>query len=331
MENPERLFLAITATGRQQGLSRVTRALHGKEVSKPFAMITSTGSLLQQSVASFHAAVSLQRMFALVSSSDEARARAQLGAWPWVNVLSLPPSCTSPIGLLLVLAEVLADCPQAEIIVVSANCYVAHPEPFVQALLSARHELDLVPAVLLGATSTRADASQQWLIPGRRLGEEIYSLSDAKLQPSAGEVECLLEQGALMNTSALIARGRFLWQTLAREMPSQARAAAKLWRAGRPLAHAMERTLAEISAERTEVDLDTMLLRSSGSIAIAKVEGSGWSNWRTPDEVFQSLPNRLERGWLMARLEMAQTSHAPATSRVPAAASGAARLPMSPL
>lgn len=161
MENPERLFLVITATGRQPELSRLTRALHGKEVSKPFAMITSTGSLLQQAVASFHGSVSLQRMFALVSSSDETRARAQLGAWPWVNVLSLPANCTSPVGLLLVLAEVLADCPQAEIIVVSANCYLAHPEPFVRALLSARNELDLVPAVVLGATSTRAAAGQQ--------------------------------------------------------------------------------------------------------------------------------------------------------------------------
>ncbi len=326
MEDSERLFLAITATGRQPGLSRLTRALHGKEVSKPFAMITSSGSLLQQSVASFHASISLQRMFALVSASDEARARTQLGAWPWVNVLSLPPSCTSPVGLLLMLAEVLADCPQADVMVVSANCYVAHPEPFVQALLSARSELDLVPAVLLGATSTRADACQQWLIPGRRLGEEIYSLSDAKLQPNPAEAESLLAHGAVMNTSAFIARGRFLWHTLAREMPSQARAAAKLWRAGRPLAQAMERTLAEISSEPTEADLDSMLLRSSGSIAIAKVEGSGWSNWRTPAEVFHSLPSRLERGWLMSRLEMAQPSHPTPTMRVPSAASEAARL-----
>ena len=251
------------------------------------------------------------RMCALVPACDEEQAHYQLHPWSEVKVVPVSTAHGNALPMLLVLADILCDCPQAEIVVVSADSYIANPEPFLQALLMARDRLALVPAVVVGATVSHPVAGTQWLMPGNKLGEGIFSFSEA-INPSSEE-ECrqLRTRGAMWNTSSFIARGRFLWQILAHEMSAHAGAIAQLWRAGSPSSEAVERVLDDASQSGPALDVGDALLKQCGSIAITRVDQSGWNDWGSPEKVLHSLPSVFERDWLLSRL----ASAAPPTVR----------------
>jgi mannose-1-phosphate guanylyltransferase len=289
-------------------------------------MIASEGSLLQQTIASFESQLVARRMHVLVSARDEPRAHDQLGVWPDVHVVTLPVGHMPTCALLLMLTEILVESPHAEIVVVSANRYVAAPRPFVAALARAHTYLGLVPAVLVGVAVDEEEARREWLLPGAQLGEEVFVLVDAQRPENDAERAVLRARGAMQNTSAFVARGSFLQQVLARALPALAGAITKLWRMGRPDPREVALVLGEITCGTPGTDLDGLLLREIGSLAVARVEGAGFSEWRTPRQVFDSLRNPSAQAWLRSRLggegrtsQPAQAEHnAEATERAPA-------------
>ena len=302
MEDRNNIYLVVTATERGNELSELTRRLHGCEVPKPLAMIASDGSLLQQSVSSFSQILDFRGIIALVPEREEERASDQLVPWPRVEVVTVPPRHGSACALLLVLSEILLKSPHAEILVVSADSYVPDPRPFVDALDSARAQLGLVAAVLLGASATGLEDGRRWLVPGFRLSEEIFTLSDGRVPASEEECAALFAQGAMWNTSTLIARGQFLLRVLARALPLQADAIAKARRAGRSSPVELAEVLAGFAPPSCAVELDALMMDEIGAIAVARVTGSGWNDWRTPEQVLRSLPSHFERAWLTSRL-----------------------------
>jgi mannose-1-phosphate guanylyltransferase len=302
VENRNNIYLVVTATGRKNGLSELTRKLHGCDVPKALAMVASEGSLLQQSVSSFSQILDFRGIIALVPEREEERARDQLEPWTRVEVATVPASHGLASALLLPLSEILTKSPHAEIVVVSADCYVPDPRPFVDALDCARAQLGLVTAVLLGAVATGPEDGRRWLVPGLRLGEEIFTLSDSRIPTSEEECAALVAQGAMWNTSTFIARGQFLLRVLARALPLQADAIARARRAGRSSPAELAEVLTGFAPASCSVDLDELIMEEVGTIAVARVKGSGWDDWKTPERVFRSLPSHFERAWLSSRL-----------------------------
>jgi mannose-1-phosphate guanylyltransferase len=302
LENRNDIYLVLTATGRTNDLSELTRVLHGREVPKALAMIVSDGSLLQQSVASFSQVLDFRGVIALVPEREEEAALDQLVPWPRVEVTAVPPGHGSACALLLVLSDILLRSPHAEIVVVSADCYVPDPRPFIDALDCAREKLGLVSAVLLGAVATGPEDGRRWLVPGRRLGEDVFTLSHGRIPASVDECATLFAQEAMWNTSAFIARGQFLLRVLARALPLQADALAKARRSGRYSPAELAEVLADFVPAPCAVELDDLMMEEIGAVAVARVEGSGWSDWRTLEQVLRSLPSHFEQAWLSSRL-----------------------------
>jgi mannose-1-phosphate guanylyltransferase len=316
LEDSDNIYFVVTADGGTGDLPELTRALHGKEVPKALAMITSKGSLLQQTVATFCAALGPRSVFALVSEPDEEAARSQLEAWSNVEVVGVPRGCGGACALLLVVGEILLESPHAEIVVVSAECYLANPQPFIASVPRARAQLGLAPAVLLGVAATDVTPGRRWLVPGVPLGEEVFGLRDARVPTSEDDCTTLIEQRAMWNTSAFVARGPFLIRALTRAMPLQVEAIARAWQAGRFSPTDVGNVLAALPRGSCAIDVDALMMREIGAIAVARVEGAGWSDWRSSEEVLRSLSSQSERAWLSSRLDA--SSAGPAGQQRPA-------------
>ena len=297
MQDFDSLYLVVTSNGNRRGLAALTRALHGKVVPKALAMITVDGSLLQRKLTTFRATLTPKGSYAILLSRDEAQARAQIVHWPDVKVVAIPEAGGVACGLLSVLVEILAESPQAEILVVSAESYVADPRPFIATLARARAQLGLASAVVLGTAASCLDLCRPWLVPGARLEKAIFSLADAPVPASKAERQALLASGAMWSTSTFVARGHFLLRVLARALPEEAKALAR----GYPVPHERADVLGG-TADTSNVDVEALLLRETGSVAIARVEGGGWNDWRNPDQVFHSLRSPFELAWLLSRL-----------------------------
>jgi hypothetical protein len=274
-------------------------------------MVSSSGSLLQQAVVTFQPLVPSRQTYVVVPAHDEARATAQIASWSGAQVLGVREGLGSASSVMQILAEVLSTCPEADVIVASADGYVAHPESFLRAFVSARGRLGMVPAVVLGAAVARPMSSGQWLLPGKRIGESLYSFREAHEPSTEEDSRRLMAQGAMWNTSTFVARARFLWQVLARVLPKQAESIIQLWRMGWPASETLAHAVAAAAPGEPVLEHCEVLLREGDSIAVTKVEGSGFSDWSSPEEVLHSLPNPLERGWLLSRLASEAASASP--------------------
>jgi mannose-1-phosphate guanylyltransferase len=268
--------------------------------------------LLQQVVASFQSIVPSRKMYALVSARDQTLAREQVSSWSGAKVVAVPEGQGSASVMLQILAELVDECSEAEVMAVSANSYIPNPRPFLEAMLSARERLGLVPAVLVGATASRAVPSMKWLVPGGPLGDGIYAFREAKSPSSEEECRKLKAQGAMWNTASFVARGRFLWQILARQLPTQAASITQLWRRGFPKPETLARAVADAAQGAPAVDVVEVLLQENNAIGVVRVDGSGWNAWNSAEEVLHSLASPLERGWLLSRL-----GSTPASTRSP--------------
>ena len=113
----------------------------------------------------------------------------------------------------------------------------------------------------------------------------------------------------MWNTSAFVARGPSLLRVLARAMPLRAEAIAQAWRTGRSSLSEGSQALAALPASACAREPDELMIHDISNIAVARVEGAGWNDWRTPEQVFHSLPNRFELGWLLSRLSKTLSAH----------------------
>jgi hypothetical protein len=112
----------------------------------------------------------------------------------------------------------------------------------------------------------------------------------------------------MWNTASFVARGRFLWQILARQLPTQAASITQLWRRGFPKPETLARAVAAAAQGAPAVDVVEVLLQENNAIGVVRVDGSGWNAWNSAEEVLHSLASPLERGWLLSRLGAATAS-----------------------
>jgi mannose-1-phosphate guanylyltransferase len=301
VEKSDPVYLIIIAGGDDQSISRLTRMLHGQDVTKALAMVTRNGSLLQQMVGNFQDAVPVSRTFVLVPEGDQPRARQQLLGSPGLNILEVPHGGGCAVTVMQVLAKILLDKPDAAVIVASADFYLANPRPFVRTIFSSKDKLGMFPAIVMGASLKVPRVNGPWLLPGTRLGDGLFSFRKTIEPTSEEEARRLIVQGAMQNTSSFITSAAFLWETVSRELPEQARTMSQLWRNIRPSSQSMVRPVSGIR-RHPGGDCLPMLFGRPNAIAIARVDGLGFSDWSCPETVLHSLPSPLERGWLLSRI-----------------------------
>jgi mannose-1-phosphate guanylyltransferase len=302
------LWTIVLAGGEGVRLRLLTRALHGEEVPKQYAMIHGGRSLLQWTVARALRWSTPDRIVVVVSAEREAQARRQLEplarrAGGMIDVVAQPSNRGTGPGLVLPLARIMARDPEARVVVLPSDHYVRDEARFEESIQLAVAASDAQVA-LLGAVPDHAETQYGWIVTGRTpaaQGGRVVTRFCEK--PPAALAERLLGQGALWNTFIMAGAARRFWALADAHIPS----ASSLFEVYRDAVDSADEvyTLEQLYRCMPVSDFSRDVLQKARGLRAVPLEECGWSDWGTPERVLNSLRHHDDYAVLSRRLAVA--------------------------
>jgi mannose-1-phosphate guanylyltransferase len=279
----------------------LTRALYGQDLPKQFAVLAGRHSLMQTTVERAQLLTTLDRISVIVSAHHEKVARLQLAPYPGVELVVQPKNLDTAPGLLLPLVRVLRRDADARVIFLPSDHYIANPTPLVEALLATRKRSLRHRLAMVGVAPTAPEIEYGWIVRGKRIARSAaFEIEHFREKPPQHIADELWRSGGLWNTFIQAAPARLLWQLARDYLPVHATAltryAAAIGRADEQGAlEAAYRTMPAASFSRDVLD-------HASSLAVVPLDGSGWSDWGSPQRVFASLAGTREHDMLLERI-----------------------------
>ena len=297
------LWTIVLAGGDGVRLRRLTRALHGEECPKQFAMIHGGRSLLQRSVTRAQRWSAPDRVVVVVAPQREASPRRQHEGKGAVDVVAQPSNRGTGPGLLLPLSRIMARDPEARVVVLPSDHYVRDEAEFERSIHRAVQASDDQVA-LIGAVPDHAETQYGWIVTGRTLAAQRGSVVNHFCEkPPEALAERLLRQGALWNTFIMAGSARHFWALAEQHIPA-AIALFEQYRAavGTP---AEARALEQMYRYMPVSDFSRDVLQKASGLRAVPLAECGWSDWGTPERVLESLRHHDDFAVLSRRLAVA--------------------------
>lgn len=301
-EIPASLWVIVLAGGEGARLAPLTTALHGEPTPKQFAVIRGEHSLLQNTLLRARAVAPWERIVVVATRPHAERARQQSHALGPVTVLEQPANLGTGPGLLLPLQHIRRADPGARVLILPSDHHVGRPGLFEDALedlVSPTVVDDWV--VLLGIEPDWPETEFGWILPGRLLTMRppvLRSVVRFVEKPTPTTAAELLRQKALWNSLVLTGTAESLWALAEERLPHHAQRFAALGKAtGEVKVH-------QLYADLPAADFSRAVLARAGGrqLAVATAPPCGWSDWGTPQRVFESLAGTRDLERLQGRL-----------------------------
>ena len=299
---PERPYVVVLTGGEGTRLASLTRALYGTDLPKQFAILAGERSLLQHTIERARLLTTLDRVLVVVTGHREALAKEQLATVPGVALVVQPRNLGTGPGMLTALVRILARTPDARVIFLPADHYMADATPLAEAL--ARTGVGKVSerVALIGAAPTAPETEYRWIVRGARIGPTgAFAITRFHEKPSQVDAEQLFRAGSLWNTFISAGPAHLFWDLARLHLPTHC---AALERAGGAIGGGAE--VAELEAAYgamlpAHFGRD-VLARARSLEAVLPVEETGWSDWGTPQRVFASLAGSPSHERLVDRI-----------------------------
>ncbi len=289
-------------------LRQLTRAVHGEDCPKQFALLSGDRSLIQSTVARASRWSAPERTVVVVAAEREALARRQLQDFGPVDVVTQPSNRGTGPGIFLPLARVFAQDPLARVVIMPSDHYVRDEESFEESIRMAVEEAaDHV--ALVGAVPDHAETQYGWIVPGsdrRSTGNRSDVVTSFCEKPEMPLAEQLFRSGALWNTFIMAGSAKRFWSLGRRHLPFQM----DLFEAyRRSLGSAAEPgVLNDIYLQLPAADFSSDVLQKAEGLRVARLRECGWSDWGTPERVLESLRDHSDYEVLSTRLAEASAA-----------------------
>ncbi len=308
LERRSSLWAVVLAAGEGRRLVSLTRALYGQELPKQFAEIEPGRTMLQATLDRIAPLVPLSRTVVVVDETQVGHARSQLARYPGVDLALQPKNLDTGPGILFPLARILARDPLATVAIFPSDHDVPRRDPFLDA---AERAASPSPGTrdritLLGVVPDDVEGEYGWIVPGRPIDGVLRGVSRFVEKPPAPVAAALFADGALWNTFVSAARLETYLALAASALP----AATALFRQySGAVGTAGERFVLRAIYDRlAPANFSRAVLERARGLAVLPVEGSGWSDWGSPERVLRSLEQRGQAESLRARLAGAVAS-----------------------
>jgi mannose-1-phosphate guanylyltransferase len=227
-------------------------------------------------------------------------------------VVVQPRNRGTAAGVLLPLLEILDRDPEATVLVVPSDHFVADERRLARAASAAfeRVERRSDEIVLLGIAPDAPDSEYGWILPGADAEDGFRRVATFVEKPPLERARELERAGALWNSFLFVARARTLVEIYERRLPRLVHALC--WARERP-----EERLAAAYLALEPLDFSREVLESSDDrLRLLAVPACGWSDLGTPERVAaclrslaparRSAPRRSPRaalhlGWALAQ------------------------------
>jgi mannose-1-phosphate guanylyltransferase len=289
-------WAVILAAGDGVRLRPLVRLLEERIVPKQFAFITGGQSLLQATVTRTTAIIPPSRTLVVVAEEHATLASRQLARWRDIEIVLQPRNLGTTPGILLPLAYIRSRDPAARVAIFPSDHYVPRREPFLDGLSAA---LSHCSATLLGMSADRPETGLGWIVPDLPAGPGIETVARFVEKPPHTLATELWHHGALWNSFVTVGDLKALWQLAIEHLPAHAAA----------FASGVDGSLRHIYDRLESADFSRAVLERASGLHIARVEGSGWTDWGTPERVFENLEGTAEMDMLLHRILDGQRRH----------------------
>ena len=313
----DNLWTIVLAAGDGTRLRGLTVDSEGASVPKQYWTIDGATTMLEWTLERAARLTPSRRIVPVVAAGHRRHWEGALPGVPSENVLVQPGNRGTAAGILLPLLHVMRCDPEATVIVMPSDHFVADEAVLEATLRRVLASVDDAPerVVLVGIEPETADTGLGYLVPRMRRGvgpvdrHGVRPLMGFVEKPSLPLARALLARGAAWNSFIMVGRARSLRQLFDRHQPG-------LLDAFQPL---LERApdasaLAALYAVLPSLDFSRDILqKSSASLSMIVAPGCGWSDLGTPERVM-AWREAAGRRWVGAPVSTARMP-APAAAR----------------
>jgi mannose-1-phosphate guanylyltransferase len=273
-----RTWALVLAAGRGTRLEALTR--RGEEsIPKQYCALKGTTTMLDWALVRARAITGQGRVAAIVAAEHRKWWRHRLGGvWGIVQ----PADRGTAAGILLPVLSIRRRDPEATVLVLPADHYVAEEPVFRVAMRRALAQAEAEPErlILIGTRPERPEPGVGWVVPARPgRAPSVGAVERFREKPDAEEARRLAGGGALVNTFVFAARAGALVDLYRRHLPEVLGIFEQEdW--------ASQRDLAACYARLPVRDFSRDLLeRAVSRLSVVEASPCGWSDLGTPERV----------------------------------------------
>ena len=216
-DGPPQAWGVVLAGGKGMRLRRLTRHLYGEDRPKQYAVLTGLKSLLRQTLDRVNLLIPPERTIVVTMAGQSSYMSAELRhEAPVPHVLEQPKDRGTAAAVLLAAHRIMAQDPQAILVVLPSDHFVADDEVFMEHVAGIVEFLERFPEriVLLGAEPSEPETDYGWIEldePVARSGRSpMYRVRSFSEKPSQATADLLFGCGALWNTFVFAGRAAAL-------------------------------------------------------------------------------------------------------------------------
>ncbi|MGE0114961.1 MAG: sugar phosphate nucleotidyltransferase [Steroidobacteraceae bacterium] len=282
----------VLAAGNGSRLRILTRDVAGGAVPKQFCSLDGTSTLIERTLARAASVVGIERVTTVVSPLHRCHWEEALRNVSQDNIIIQPKNRGTAIGILLPTLRILARDPDARILILPSDHYVADESVLNIAMCRALHDIrDHQEGVaLLGIEADEADPELGYIVPGAGDHPRLLRVRRFIEKPIAADARRLVARGALWNSFILACRADSLVDLCFRRCPD----VVHLLRAVESHDYA---SLSQAYAELPEIDFSRHIATGQErQLVVTAVPRCGWNDLGTPHRLARTLAHDSMHG-----------------------------------
>lgn len=287
-------WVIVLAAGEGSRLRSLTMGEFGVPVPKQFCSLCGGRSLLREALERAGRIAAPQRTCIVVVASHRRWWSPELATAPAENIIVQPRNRGTANGILLPLLHILERDPLARIVVLPSDHHVADEERLAGAIRGAIGKIDAhgQQVHLLGICPDEADPDLGYILPGRRIDDEVMAVTQFVEKPTQVLARLLIAAGALWNAFIFCASAQTLLGMFTRRFPSiVADMRAVIAQASCASATPEEpEEIADLYQDLPDIDFSRQVLQASENmLRVFAVPCCGWSDLGTPRHLAATL------------------------------------------
>lgn len=283
-------WAVVLAGGSGNRLRHLTTDARGVSVPKQYCSLDGGPSLLELAMRRAEQVVAHRSITAIVAQQHEQWWRESLSGMAPDNVIVQPSNRGTGLGILLSVLSILEQDPDARMVFLPSDHYVANEYILAAA---TRNALDLVrrydrDIVMIGITPESADPELGYIVPGQRASAGVFDVARFVEKPQRSVAQELLEARCYWNSFIFAARGGYLLSLFEALYPHEVAHMRSALRADRY--NGGNETLARLYQQLPEIDFSRQVVeRSTHRLKLVAVGACGWSDLGTPERVGETI------------------------------------------